>query len=140
MIPTFNTKNYNEVTCAKMVIDCFNDFRARITIGRGQAVVRHHVFYETGDVCYAKPERPDGLVWYLVVANDNEGTVALAGDTYLGMLLAGDAVPGLDKPTTFDIYYTLFNPSTGEMQHPSDEEVKEAFGNEPPAVVLFVVC
>lgn len=133
MIPTFNTKNYNEVTCAKMVIDCFNDFRARITIGRGQAVVRHHVFYETGDVCYAKPERPDGLVWYLVVANDIDRTVALAGNVYPGLLLA-------DKSITFDIYYTLYNPSTGEMQHPSDEEVKEAFGNEPPAVVLFVVC
>lgn len=145
MIPTFNPKNYNEVTCAKMVIGCHTDFKGSITIGRGQTVIRHHIFSPLGGGDYDNNlYRPDGLDWHLVVANDNEGTTYIIptknpnytstfGDTYIRILLA-------DEPITYNVYYVLLNKSTGAIQPAPYKEVFDAFGNQAPVTLLFEIC
>lgn len=137
MVKTLNTCSDLNIKYQKTLLGCKNNFKASITVGKGQVLMRVSIAHSWA---FTPPSGPiDGNEWEVRLMRGDalieifklKGLVNQKTLTVKNILAA--------EEDYYEAYITMIKSSDSSEQPTTQEQLEAAFGKLPPIVIIFEV-
>lgn len=140
MVKTLNTCSDLNIKYQKTLLGCKNNFKASITVGQGQVMMRVSIARTNDFVKLPLPGTSSESEWAIILSRNDEviETVKLK-DLPRNKTVGVENILAADEEH-YEAYLSLIKTSDGSLEPVPERIFEGLFGERQPIAIIFEVC